>query len=596
MSLIADQVLSENVAYELTKQALNADVIAIDTETNGEDVRDGRGYAYGVSLAYRGSQGVVSYYLPFRHTNPGRVGNYEYGYFMPVLQDILSNRPCIFHGAKFDLVSLSTLGLDVGRTNFFCTMKGAHLVNESDFMLQAKQFSLDECSRHFLGRSGKKKSDLFDRFMKVTGWAGMPPEAHGEYAAYDTFSTLELFEALRPHMQTESLGDIWTHKQQFIRLLVDMEKNGVRVDTDFCDAMAEEGLIRQTEIREKWERRYSRTLNPMSPKDLHFLLIETMRLPVKYHRKTKNPTFNKDAMEQYEQILRLVDSPLANEILEYRGWNKAVSSNYQAYIKYLSPDGRLRPNFNYTGPVTGRLSCYKPNLQQIPRSGEKSWNGEMKKCFIPEDGYELVECDYSQLEFRLTAATARVQVLLDAFADPSRDVFREMAAKLGWDRQKCKLHTYATLYGAGREQISFVHGVSLARAGELIDDFYGLYPNIRKASRLAQREVERTGKIELWSGRYRHFQNPQRESHKSFNSYIQGGAADIVERSMVRCAEAGLNDGVRSRMLLQVHDSVVFEVKKDDVEEAKITIADIMSKVEPDFGVVFKAEPKKWGE
>jgi len=592
MSLIADQVLPENVAHELTKQALNADVIAIDTETNGEDVRDGRGYAYGVSLAYRGSQGVVSYYLPFRHTNPGRVGNYEYGYFMPVLQDILSSRPCVFHGAKFDLVSLSTLGLDVGRTNFFCTMKGAHLVNESDFMLQAKQFSLDECSRHFLGRSGKKKSDLFDRFMKVTGWAGMPPEAHGEYAAYDTFSTLELFEALRLLMQAESLGDIWTHKQQFIRLLVDMEKNGVRVDTDFCDAMAEEGLIRQTEIREKWERRYSRTLNPMSPKDLHFLLIETMRLPVKYHRKTKNPTFNKDAMEQYEQILRLVDSPLANEILEYRGWNKAVSSNYQAYIKYLSPDGRLRPNFNYTGPVTGRLSCYKPNLQQIPRSGEKSWNGEMKKCFIPEDGYELVECDYSQLEFRLTAATARVQGLLDAFADPSRDVFREMAAKLGWDRQKCKLHTYATLYGAGREQISFVHGVSLARAGELIDDFYGLYPNIRKASRLAQREVERTGKIELWSGRYRHFQNPRRESHKSFNSYIQGGAADIVERQMVRCAEAGLNDGTRCRMLLQVHDSVWFEVRKEDTKDAKITIMDIMSDVQPDFGVVFKAEPK----
>jgi DNA polymerase-1 len=420
----------------------------------------------------------------------------------------------------------------------------------------------------------------------------MPPEVHGEYAAYDTFTTLELFETLRPLMQAESLGDVWAHKQKFIRLLVDMEKNGVRVDPDFCDAMAEEGLIRQTEIRERWKRRYGRELNPMSRGDLHFLLVETMRLPVKYHRKTKKPTFDKDAMAEYEQILKLIDSPLANEILEYRGWNKAVSSNYLAYIRFLSPDGRLRPHFNYCGPVTGRLSCYEPNLQQIPREGEKSWNGEMKKCFIPEDGYELVECDYSQLEFRLTAATARVQVLLDAFADPSRDVFREMAAKLGWDRQKCKLHTYATLYGAGREQISFVHGVSLARAGELIDDFYGLYPNIKKASDLAKREVERKGKIELWSGRYRHFQNPRLESHKSFNSYIQGGAADIVERQMVRCAEAGLNDGTRSRMLLQVHDSVWFEVRKEDAKDAKITIMDIMSDVQPDFGVVFKAEPK----
>ena len=591
MNLIADQILSENVALELTKQALSADVIAIDTETDGHEIRDGRGFAYGVSLAYRSPNGIVSYYMPFRHQNTGNVGNYSRHDFMPYLQHIVSERPCVFHNAKFDLVSLSTLGLNVERTNFFCTMKGAHLVDENLY-----DYSLDATCKKFIKRPGKQKSDLFNKMLKVMGWEGLPPEAHGEYAAYDTYSTLELFEALRPKIQAESLGRVWEEKQKFIRVLIAMESNGVRVDTDFCDAMAEEGEIRQSEIRQLWKRRFDRELNPMSRKDLEFLLIDQLRLPTVLNRKTGRPTFDKSAMEQYEQILKLVNNPLADEILEYRGWNKSVSSNYKSYLSHLSPDGRLRPNFKLHGTKTGRLSCEKPNLQQIPRSGQKSWNGEMKKCFVPEDGYELVECDYSQLEFRLAAATARVPELLDAFAEPTRDVFSEMATSLGWPRQKCKLHTYATIYGAGRDQISFVHGVDVARAGELIDNFYRLYPNLRKASRMAAKEVERNGKIELPSGRFRHFQYPQSESHKAFNSYIQGGAADIVEGSMVRCAEAGLNDGTRSRMLLQVHDSVLFEVRKDDVEEAKIEIEKIMSSVEPDFGVVFKAAPKRWGE
>lgn len=595
VSLIADKVLDEDLAYELTKGAFNAHRIAIDTETNGEDVRDGRGYAYGVSLAYRSTDGIVSYYMPFRHENRGNVGNYELGRFLPLLQKLVSSRPIIFHNAGFDLVSLSTLGLDVDGTIFLDTMKMCHLLDEEDFILQAKKFSLDACCRHFLGRPGKEKSEFFQKCLKIFGWKMMPPEAHGEYAAYDTYSTLELFEALQPRLDAEQLREVWIHKQEFIRLLIDMERTGIRIDPDFCDAMAEEGEIRQTEIRQAWKHRFGKELNPQSRKDLQFLLIDQLRLPQRFHRKTGKPTFDKDAMDDYDEILKLINSPLANEIKEYRGWNKSVSSNYQAYLKFVSPDGRLRPNYNYCGPVTGRLSCYEPNLQQIPKSGEKAWNGEMKKCFVPDPDYELIECDYSQLEFRLSAATAHEKVLLDVFSDPERDVFDEIKDSLNWTRNQSKGFVYSTGYGAGPPRISFVFGVSETEAAELIEDFYRRYPNLKKASLLAKREVLRKGKIELWSGRYRHFKNPERDARKAYNSYIQGGAADIVEHTMVRCAKAGLNDGTRSRMLLQIHDSVVFEVHKSDVAAAKMEIQSVMSSVVPDFGVVFKAEPKRWG-
>src|SRR6476659_1812756 len=592
-NLIADQVLNEDVAYGLLTNALECGTPrrASDTETNGEDVRDGRGYAYGVSVAYRSPNGLVFFYMPFRHSNAGSVGNYEYSRFMRPLQEIISRRTCIYHNAKFDLVSLRTLGLDMERSEFLCTMKLAHLVNENLF-----DYSLDLVCKKFLGRPGKQKSEAFKKFEKITGWAGMPPEVHGEYAAYDTYSTLELFEALQPQLAAENLHDVWTRKADFIRVLIDMERNGVLVDQDFCDAMAEEGEIRQTEIRAVWKARFGKNLNPMSRKDLEFLLIDQLKLPKLYHPKTGKMTFDKSAMEQYEEVLKLIKNPLAEEILEYRGWNKSVSSNYQSYLSHLSPDGRLRPNFLVHGTKTGRLSCREPNLQQIPRRGEKSWNGEMKKCFITEPGYELIECDYSQLEFRLQAATAREQSLLEIFADPRRDVFGELAKNLGWERQLAKTFVYSTSYGAGAERIAFVFGCSKEQARKHIDNFYELYPNLRKASRIAQREVERRGKVQLPSGRYRHFQFPQSESHKAFNSYAQGGAADIVEDRMVACAKAGLNDGKRSRMLLQVHDSVVFEVRSEDVADAKVEIQSIMSNVVPDFGVVFKAEPKRWGE
>lgn len=549
-------------------------------------------------MAYRSADGIVSFYMPFRHRNPGLVGNYDKSRFMPYLQRLIRNNTCIYHNAPFDLVSLSTLGIDTNGTKFLCTMNQSHLISDHIFELKANNYSLDACCKHFLKRPGKRKSDLFQKLMKQYGWYDMPPEGHGEYAAYDTFSTLELYEAIRPTLIAEGLGETWDHKQKFIRLLNSMEKNGVRVDTDFCNEMAEEGEIRQSEIKQTWEKRYGRSLNPGSRKDLHFLLREQLKLPVVYHHKTGQPTFDKDAMEQYEEILELINNPLAKEILEYRGWNKSVSSNYDAYTRFLSPDGRLRPHFKIAGTKTGRLSCYEPNLQQIPRSGEKPWNGRMKQCFIPEDGYELIECDYSQLEFRLQAAVAREQVLLDIFADPTRDVFREMSRQLGereWPRQAVKTFVYSISYGAGAKRIAFVFGVSLERARELINYFYDLYPALRIANNRAAYEVERNGKIQLWSGRYRHFRYPGTESHKALNSYIQGGAADIVERTMLRCADAGLNDGTRSRMLLQVHDSIVFEVLKNDSASAAGTIQQIMSDVQPDFGVIFKAEPKIWG-
>jgi DNA polymerase-1 len=242
------------------------------------------------------------------------------------------------------------------------------------------------------------------------------------------------------------------------------------------------------------------------------------------------------------------------------------------------------------------MSCELPNLQQIPKSTDKPWNGQMKQAFVAKDGYELWEFDYKQLELRLATAYGKDQDLLDIFADPERDVFDEMAAILGMTRKDTKTLAYAIQYGAGAKHLSYVFRCSYKEASDRIEYFYHRFPGFRKASdraKLAVRNLK--GKLKIWSGRFRHFQSPK-EWHKAFNSAIQGGAADIVERQMIKVVDGGWSDGERSRMLLQIHDSIVMEIRKDIVAEAVPAITAIMENVEPDFGVRFAVDAHRWGE
>jgi DNA polymerase-1 len=218
----------------------------------------------------------------------------------------------------------------------------------------------------------------------------------------------------------------------------------------------------------------------------------------------------------------------------------------------------------------------------------------MKQCFIPREGFTLLEGDYSQLEFRLSAAFAKQTNLLEIFNDPSRDVFTESSKLLGMKRQDGKTLTYLLGYGGGPDKIKNVFGVSLDEGRAIRDNFFATYPNLLKAARYANNIALAKRRVPIWSGRYRNFLNVKEEAHKAYNSLVQGGAADIVERTMVRCRQEGLNTE-DCRMLLQVHDSLVFEVRTELVPYYKIIIKECMQRVEPNWGVLFKVDIKEWG-
>lgn len=568
---------------EFVDAALDADILAVDTEANGQDIRDSRGFAIGVSIAFRDSDGELkSGYFPFRHRDEGNLDKS----YIAQLRMLLNAAPLlVFHNAKFDLVSLATLGITVP-DRFYDTMLMAHMVNEN---WQSK--ALDWLGLALL-KKGKSGQDKVKAFAEAEGgWDGVPIFIMSPYARVDAERTLELYEYLRPKFDKQGLDSLWPIEQRFIRLLIVMESRGVRIDTALCAINANRGRMSMEGVE------LGLGLNPGSPKQLARLLFEELGIePNKEFLTPKGkPSLNKQAMAYYEEILEDMESDLASCIRTYRGWSKACAVAYEGYPSLLSPDGRLRPNYKMHGTVTGRLSCEQPNLQQIPKVSDKEWDGALKSCFIPADGYELWEADYSQLELRLGAAYAGESGLIAEFAKPDSDVFSRMAQELGFTRDRTKTLVYTLQYGGGIKRLSYVFKVGSSRATEIRDNYFATYPGFKKIANAAQIKARRTKQVKMWTGRIRHFEDPESEAHKALNAVIQGGAAEIVKRTMLRLRDEIDNDDT-CRMLLQVHDSVVFEIRQDYVAEALPRIKQIMESVEPDFGVHFAVDIHKWGE
>ncbi len=523
---------------------------------------------------------MATTYLPVRH----RFGfNYDTG-IRDKLNAILEIRdkyelPNLYHNSKYDIPSLKTLGINLVKNVHYCTMLQSHLLKETAFSQ-----SLNSVANIWIGPGyEKQKAPQMEKIIKTLGWGAIPSEMMWYYAMIDGGLAYLAHFAMAKAWEAENLDSYWhTHKRKTIKVFMKMESRGALIDQDLCKKnilLGEAAMADSKEIL---------GLNPASPKDLKKLLIDELDLPVQYHPKTKKMTFNKDAMEVYDAILERRDNSTAIHILSYRGWSKTVSSNYRAYLELLSPDGRVRCNYKLHGTKTGRCSCEKPNLQQIPRESVKPWNGDTKKVFIARPGYSMWEADYSQLELRLSAAYAQEKELLQEFEDPDGDIFTRMSKQLNMTRQDTKTFVYSTSYGGGNKRISDVFGISMGRAADIRNNYFATYPGLHRISKLAANTAKSTGRVKIWSGRYRHFLWPESESHKAYNSVIQGGAADIVEEAMHRLfAEIDSED---CQMQLQIHDSVVFEIRDSVASQVLPEIKRIMEAVPQDFGVKFAVD------
>jgi len=551
----------------------------------------------GFSLAVKLPNGdFVGDYFPCQHrVLPGGVD-----YNLPeeawrYLLWLATKKTLVMHNAIFDKMVVQNEGHVIPK--FIDTMKYDHLLNENYV-----KYDLDAVTLRRLGYKGKDRDPMFEMAMLAWGW-DMPAEYIYNYAKTDGIIALKTVYAQVEEAKKQNetkLNTYWaTTEAPSISALTFMRAWGVEIDTSICKREEDIGMEERERVTDFFG------FNPGSPLGLKKLLIDELGLPPMYNVKknkktgevTRSQTFDKKAMERYEVILegqsdRGENKEIVQELLLYRGWTKSVSSYYRPYQKLLSPDGRLRPEYKPHGTKTGRWSCADPNLQQIPKETDKVWNGAIKDCLVSASGYTGWEIDYSQLEFRLAASASHSDNLLEIFADPSRDIFTEMAKMLEWSRNACKTLTYSTLYGAGVTRIMDAFGVNQKDAIDLIEHFYSMYPNLRRAGKAMAVNAQRQGYVDIWSGRRRHFEFPKKENFKAFNSFIQGGAADIVKTVIIDCFKELVNE--ECRLLLQVHDSLWFEIAEGKETYYLPKIMEIMSRPSEKFGVPLTVDAHPW--
>lgn len=527
------------------------------------------------------SANTVPEYFGFNHL----VGSNLPNSWLPRLAAVISDHPClVFHNAKHDLRALRNLGINY-TGKFYDTMLMAHMNDENIFSKE-----LDYLSRLY-GGDPKRKPDEMDLIIKAFGWEYIPLTYIRPYGANDAYITGELFRKLLPSFQEQGFdGPLWDVEQKFVRLMMKIEDNGIPIDVELSEREYARGLGIMNEIQSNLG------FNPGSTTQLGHFLLDEMNLEP-FYKKTKKGkhSFDKEAMQYYDELLQFANDDRAKQILTYRGWQKTTSSNYKRYLEGLDLDGRLRCNYKLHGTHTSRLSCENPNLQQIPRESTNDWNGHLKRAFITDPEFTAYEADFNQLELRVGAAYGKVRRLLDIFDDPARDIFEEMSTDLRMSRNNTKTLNYTLQFGGGARRISNVFGVSEPAARSIIRNYFSNYEGLAKATALAKFRAEQNGFVNYWTGRRRHFSDSE-ETRKAFNSVCQGGAFEIVKRRMLACDDAGLNNK-ECRMDLQVHDSVRFEIAngKEDIylPEIRRTLEDVASDFK--FGVKFRVKINEWG-
>lgn len=573
-----------------------AEILTVDTE--------GMEYMLGFSAATDGLPFGI--YLPYAHAT----GN------LTLLQqqkafDILHKKEAlVFHNAIHDLAVLNRAGCDY-KGKFYDTMLMAHWVNEN-----RADYSLNAVSRAY-GGEPKEMPEQMSALIDTDGWDSVPAEWMDLYSSNDSLITHKAFRKILPDFQSQGFEAIWEVEQEFLRkVMMPMKELGIKVDLNFAVKEWMRGKAAMEEcIKELgWK--------PSSPKALEAFLMGEMGFPAVKHSKsckkcfptdrrqralpvashTARPSFDKDAMAEYDLMLERKADTRAKTILRYRGWQKTVSSNYEAYVRLADSNGILHPGYKLHGTRTGRLSCADPNLQQIPKSSKKEWNGNLKDAFVSRDpDYDLWTVDYSQLQFRMTVAYARQMDLVDVFNDPDRDIFTEMATDMGWERGNVKTLVYLILFGGGAKRASDAFGVSLAKGGELVEEFHARYPNIRRVAKEAEQAARRQGYVTYWTGRRRHF--PRGSAYyRAFNSVIQGGEAEIIKRAMIALATEVCDDNCR--LLLQIHDEVVFEIRRGMEDEYLTKAQAVMEAAGKQFcdspkmtvDIRFATSRGKWGK
>ncbi|MBS1752517.1 MAG: DNA polymerase I [Ferruginibacter sp.] len=548
--------------------------ICFDTETTGIDANDAE--LVGMSFSVKAGEGFYVYCPPNQKESARRLT-----FFKPLFNDV--SKTWIGHNLKYDMLILKWYGCELAG-NIFDSML-AHFVIEPD-----GKNGMDALSEKFLGYEPIHIEELIGKKGKTQGnMRDLEPEKIKDYASEDADITLQLKQVLQPMLKQKEVEKVFYEVDNpLVKVLTAMEFEGIKIDEAFLNEYSKELEKEAKTAEESVYEQAGVRFNLASPKQLGEVLFEKMQIDPKA-KKTKTGQYatGEDVLLKLASKNKIVD-----DILSFREFTKLKSTYVDALPLMINKKtGRVHTSYAQAVAVTGRLSSNNPNLQNIPIRTERG--REIRKAFIPRDkDYVLISADYSQIELRIVAAISGDKNMCDAFKN-GKDIHSATAARVfNVDekdvtkemRYKAKSVNFGIIYGQGAFGLAENLGISRTEAKEIIDNYKMQFPNIQKYMDDTIHFAQEHGYVQTLMGRKRWLRDINSANftvrafaeRNAINSPIQGSAADMIKLAMIKIHNEFNKHNFKSKMLLQVHDELVFDAHKSEIEKIKPIILNCM--------------------
>ncbi|WP_417515369.1 DNA polymerase I [Minwuia sp.] len=599
----AEDAALDEASYELvtTREALDRWIddihrtghVAIDTETTSLDAVAAE--LVGISMSTRPGNGC---YIPLRHKGSAPAGELDLGakadevpdqlpvdQVMDALKPVLRDPGILKIGQniKYDRTILERAGGGVTVTPIDDTMLLSFVLDAG-----SHNHGMDELSQRYLDHTPIPFKEVAGTGKSQVTFDYVPLDKALGYAAEDADITLRLWMKLKPRLALEKMTTVYeTIERPLVPVISEMEQAGIRVDADILRELSNDFAERAVKLEAEVHELAGEKFNLGSPKQLGEILFDKMGLDGGKKTKTGAYATGADILED----LAVQGHDLPRRLLDWRQLTKLKSTYTDALQKEIdAKTGRVHTAYHMAGASTGRLASSDPNLQNIPIRTEEG--RKIRRAFVAEKGHKLISADYSQIELRILAHIADIEALKQAFEDgadihalTASEVFDVPMADMDGDtRRKAKAINFGIIYGISAFGLARQLAIPQGQAKAFIDAYFERYPGVKAYMDQAKAQAKEHGFVETLYGRRIHLagikdKNPARRSFSeraAINAPIQGSAADVIKRAMIRIPDALKDAGLKTRMLLQVHDELIFEAPDDEVDATVDLVKTVM--------------------
>ena len=577
-----DTILDQQQWQVWLEKLQKAELFAFDTETTSLDYLEAR--IVGVSFSVKAGEAA---YLPLKHDYPGAPDQLDFDSVMQDLKPLLESPKHLKVGQnlKYDRHVLLNHGINL-QGIAHDTMLESYVLDST-----ATRHDMDSLAQKYLGRDTIHFEDIAGKGKKQLTFNEIGIEQASPYAAEDADITLQLHQTLWPKIENiPSLAKVYRELEMpLLPVLNTLERNGVNIDIWMLQQQSDNMARQIADLEEQAHAVAGQKFNLGSPKQLQEILYEKQQLPVK----KKTPKGQPSTAEEVLQELADEGYELPQIIMQYRALSKLKSTYTDKLpLQVNKTSGRVHTSYHQAVTATGRLSSSDPNLQNIPIRSE---NGRrIREAFVASDGYVLLAADYSQIELRIMAHLSGDKSLLNAFAN-GEDIHRHTASEIfsvaledvtSDQRRSAKAINFGLIYGMSAHGLSRQLGIERHQAADYMNVYFERYPGVREYMDNTRQQAKEQGYVETSFGRRLYLpeinsSNGMRRQYAertAINAPMQGSAADIIKRAMIDIHSwlADVDNGIK--MIMQVHDELVFEVPKEQLDMARKTIEDFMVK------------------